>query len=42
MPGEISDFTNQLFQAIVDHTPALTFIKDKTSRYDLIDGARVD
>lgn len=41
MPGEISDFTNQLFQAIVDYTPALT-IMDKTGRHDLIGGASVD
>jgi hypothetical protein len=42
MPGEIPDFTNHLFQATVDHTPTLTFIMDKTGRYDLIGGASVD
>ena len=42
MPGEILDSSNHLLQAILDHTPALTFIKDRAGRCHLISGARVD
>ena len=42
MPGEIPDPGNYMLQAILDRTPALIFIKDRASRYDLISGARVD
>ena len=42
MSGEIPDPGNYLLQAILDRTPALIFIKDRTSRYHLISGARVD
>jgi hypothetical protein len=38
MPGEIPDPGNHLLQAILDHTPALIFIKDRTSRYHLLSG----
>jgi hypothetical protein len=42
MPGEIPDPGNHLLQAILDHTPALIFIKDRVSRHHFICGARVD
>ncbi len=42
MPGEIPDSSNHPLQTILDHTPALIFIKDRAGRYQLISGARVD
>jgi hypothetical protein len=41
MPGEIPDSSDHLLQAILDHTVALIFLKDRTGRSYLISGARI-